>query len=309
MTARQMTAVSGPFASKLLALALCLTPFLAEAQVPQAIPVTLLAQAPVVDGKLTEWGSGGWITVAVKPALDAAARAEHGLGADDDKNRTGKLNVQIKAGVSGGRVFVALKYPDSAADTAHRVWQWRNDKYQEGKEREDMLALRFHMTGDFDRSMLSSKTYTADVWLWSAARTNSGGIADDFMHTMTTAMLDNAAEYALPGGATVYIRKQRDAGSAPFKALPKPKENKGEKAPSFELTKATGSAADVAAKGDWAAGHWNLEFSRALNTGHADDVTFKPGQKVLGQIAVFNQGFSEHKSVSEPLLFDFSTVK
>jgi hypothetical protein len=46
-----------------------------------------------------------------------------------------------------------------------------------------------------------------------------------------------------------------------------------------------------------------------LNTGNADDVVFVAGQKLLGQIAVFNQGYSEHKSVSEPLLFDFSAVK
>jgi hypothetical protein len=91
--------------------------------------------------------------------------------------------------------------------------------------------------------------------------------------------------------------------------MPKPKENKGEIIQSFEITPSSGSAADVAAKGRWKAGHWQLEFSRALNTGNADDVVFKPGQKILGQIAVFNQGYAEHKSVSEPLLFDFSAIK
>jgi len=65
----------------------------------------------------------------------------------------------------------------------------------------------------------------------------------------------------------------------------------------------------VAAKGEWSSGHWHVEFGRAMNTAHPDDAVFKTGLKLLGQIAVFNQGYSEHKSISEPLLFDFSAVK
>ena len=46
-----------------------------------------------------------------------------------------------------------------------------------------------------------------------------------------------------------------------------------------------------------------LELARALDTGHADDVRFFAGQEITGQIAVFNRGGGQHKSVSEPLLF------
>jgi hypothetical protein len=49
-------------------------------------------------------------------------------------------------------------------------------------------------------------------------------------------------------------------------------------------------------------------MSRALLTGNADDAGFKPGQKLLGQIAVFNRSSDEHKSISEPLLFDFGAI-
>lgn len=294
--------------SRLLA-ALLLSPCLAWAQAPQVVPVTALPQAPKVDGSLGEWGSDGWVKVPVKPALDRAEREKFGMSPDEDKNQTGSLTVQLKAGVNGGRFYVAVKYPDDAADTAHKNWEWRNEKYLEGKQREDMFAIRFHMAGDFDRTMLTTKDYKADVWLWSAARTNPTGIAEDQVHHMTTAMTENAAEYSLPGGKTVYIRKQRDAGTAPYKMLPRPKENKGDKLPSFENLTPAGSAADVAAKGEWAKGHWQIEFGRALTTGTADDASFKPNEKLLGQIAVFNKGYSEHKSISEPLLFDFSAVK
>ena len=288
---------------------LLLAPFAVLAQATLVIPVLSLPQVPKVDGNLADWGSDGWVKLAIKPALEKADRTKYAMEPDDDKNQTGSLTLQIKAGVNNGRFYLALKYPDAAADTVYRMWEWRGDKYAEGKQREDMLALRFHMEGEFDRTMLSPKDYKVDVWLWSAARTNHAGIAEDMTHHVTTRMLENSAEYTLPDGRTVYLRKQRDAGSPPYKMLPRPKENKGEKVSTFEPVQPSGSAADVAAKGEWKAGYWSIEFARALATGQADDVAFKSGQKIIGQIAVFNKGFSEHKSISEPLMFDFSGVK
>lgn len=279
------------------------------AQAPLPIPVVNLGAEPKIDGNLGEWGSAGWIRVPVAPALEKADRAKYGLDPNDDRNQTGSLTVQLKAGVYGSRLFVALKYPDSTEDAASRHWEWRNDKYVEGKTREDMFALRFHMSGDFDKTMLSTREYRADVWLWSAARTNPGGLAEDMTQLVTTRMIEDAAEYEPADKKTIYIKKSRDAGNAPYKLLPRPKEHRGDKLPSFETSTATGSAADVAARGRWTAGHWQLEFARALATGNADDAAFKPGQKILGQIAVFNQGYAEHKSVSDLLLFDFSAVK
>lgn len=296
---------------RFFATAFCLLPLAAPAQVaaPQVIAVQPLAKAPKIDGKLADWGGAGWTRVAIKPALAKSERAKYGMDPEDDHNQTGSLSLELKVGVSGGRVYVALRYPDAAADTEHRTWQWRGDKYAEGKQREDMLALRFHLDGNFDRSMLSRQDYQVDVWQWSAARTNPGGIAEDAFHRMGTALQEDAAEYTPPDGRTIYIKKQRDAGTAPYRMLPRPKENRGEQLPSFEPASAAGSAADVAAKGEWKAGFWHLEFGRALDTGHADDAAFKRGQKILGQIAVFNKGYAEHKSVSEPLLFDFAAIR
>jgi hypothetical protein len=279
------------------------------AEPPLAVPVTPLGTAPTIDGDLDEWGKTGWIKVAVAPALSKADRAKYSLDPNDDKNQTGKLTVLLKAATVGDRFFVAMKYPDSSEDTISKPWELRGDKYVEGKQREDMFAIRFHMKGNFDRSMLSTNDYTVDVWLWSAAHTNPGGVAEDMMHHITTNMLDSAAEYESPDKKTIFIKKTRDEGTPSYKRLPKPKANKGDKLPSFELTTSSGSAADVAAKGRWKAGYWQLEFSRALNTGNADDVAFKLGEKTLGQIAVFNQGYAEHKSVSEPLMFDFQAPK
>lgn len=284
-------------------------PFYAHAQAPQTVPVPALPNVPKVDGDLGEWGTGGWIKVPVKPALERDERAKYGLEPAGDRNVTGSLTVEMKAGVAAGRLFVAFRYPDDAPDAVHKEWAWRGEKYRRETQHEDMFALRFHLAGDFDRSMLATKEYKVDVWLWSAARTNPAGIAEDMSHHVTTRMLESAAEYPLKDGPVVYVAKRRDEGSAPYEMLPRPKENKGERLPSFAAATASGSAADVAAKGVWKAGYWHLEFSRALNTGNADDAMLKTGDRATGQIAVFNRGSGEHKSISEPLVFDFSPAK
>lgn len=297
-----------PLRLLLAATAIVLSP-IANAAPPQLVAVTPLAAAPKIDGDFGDWGGGTWIPVAIKPALDKAERSKHGLNPADDRNVTGNLTVQIKAGVHQGRFYLAMRYPDDHEDREYRGWDWRGDRYVEGKKLDDMASVRFHMTGEFDRTMLSAKEYQVDVWLWSAARSDRSGTADDFQHTISTRMQDEAAEYTLPGGQTVYIKKNRDAGTPSTKALPRPRENKGERVPSFEIQKPSGSVADVTARGVWKNGVWQLEFARALNTGNPDDRAFAPGQKVTAQIAVFNRGNAENKSVSEPLTLDFSAIR
>lgn len=272
---------------------------------PQALRVHALAAVPKVDGDLADWGPDGWTAVRVKPALERKERARYGLEEGDDHNQTGTLTVQLKAGVAAGRFYLAVRWPDATEDKDAGGWDWNGSKYAPGRKRDDMFAVRFHLAGDFDRSMLSGKDYKVDLWLWSAARTNPTGVADDGHHAFTTRLTEDAAEYALPDGRTVYIKRHRDGGTPTWRALPAPRERQAERAPSFESQKASGSAADVAAVGRWSGGHWQLEFGRALSTGNADDAVFKPGLRLLGQIAVFNRGWVEHKSVSEPLQFEF----
>jgi len=275
-------------------------------QTPQTIPVARLSAAPALDGSLGDWPKDGWSSVKVVPSVPVADRAKFGLD-PEDRNVTGTLTVELRAGVFDGRVYLAARWPDDAADTDYKGWEWLGGKYVEGKRRDDMFAVRFHLKGDYDHSMLSAKSYVADVWLWSAARTNPMGYAEDWTHQVSTRMIDDAAEYEVKGVGVVYIKKLRDAGTSVYKALPRPKEKTAEKTPSFELVKTpSGSVADVTAKGRWSGGKWSLEMSRKLDTGHPDDAIFGSGTKLLGQIAVFNRGSDEHKSVSEPLLFDFS---
>lgn len=292
-----------------LALALSWPVFATAAAPPQVIPVSSLSIPPQVDGDLKDWAQDGWISVSSRPAVEPQNRAKLGLSAED-RNQTGWITVRVKAGVYGDRFYLAVRWPDESANIEYGGWELRGNRYFDRRQREDMFAVRFHMEGNFDRSMLSSKTYKVDTWLWSAARTNPAGLAEDMTQTVSTKPIEQAAEYEVQGIGTVYIKKIRDAGNPIYRMIRPPQPAAVPQAPSFELTgNASGSMADVAAKGVWQDKHWHLELSRKLDTGNADDVVFRPGQKLLGQIAVFNRGYDEHKSVSEPLYFDFAAIK
>ncbi|MBI2313117.1 MAG: hypothetical protein HYU77_11515 [Betaproteobacteria bacterium] len=296
------------FAGSLAGLVLLLTPALAGAQGPQVIPVAPLAGAPSVDGDLREWG-GGWAKIPLKPAVEKGERPKLGLD-PEDRNLTGSITVELKAGVAGGRIYIAVRWPDDAADAEFRPWEWKGTRYAEANKRDDMFALRFPLEGEFDRSMLSGKSYRVDVWLWSAGRSNAAGLAEDMVHDISTRMLENAAEYEVQGVGTVYIKKRRDAGRPIYRNLRPPQEKGAERIPSVELTgSAAGSLADVAARGVWKNGYWNLELSRKLDTGHSDDVVLRAGQKINAQIAVFNRAADENKSVSEIFVLDLAAVK
>ncbi len=49
-----------------------------------------------------------------------------------------------------------------------------------------------------------------------------------------------------------------------------------------------GSAADVRAKGAWAAGKWTLEFARKLDTGNPDDTRFDIARAYKFAVGVHN---------------------
>ncbi|MBF0610674.1 MAG: hypothetical protein G8345_07510 [Magnetococcales bacterium] len=260
------------------------------------VPVNKLAAPPVVDGKADEWGKEGWQKVLVKPAL------EH-----DEQNNTGELEVSVKTGVAGDRFFMVASWPDEGEDRTYKTWKWSGNKYKRGKERDDMLAIRFHMDGEYDKCMLAPNTYRVDVWVWSAGRSDLAGFAEDFVHLISTKPLEESAEYTLPGTNTmVYIQKPRDEGN-PMYEYTQPTSKEGEDYPGVKLTNAgSGSLMDVTAKGVWANGKWTVELSRKLDTGHKDDVSFLPARTIKSALAVFNKGYGEHKSTTAELVLDFS---
>jgi len=273
----------------------------AEMAPPQVIKVPMLTSAPTIDGDLSDWGAH-WSVVPIHSAIK-----------DDDKNRTGSIEVQVQYGVVGDEIYFAARWPDPTEDREYKQWSWKKSKksYTRGKERDDMFAVRFDMAGDFRTCMLEKANYDVDVWLWSAGRSDAQNYATDMWHRISFDMLESAAEYELDDGTIIYISKSADDGRAGFEnSKPNRKKFVGDLLPGVDMIgTALGSIGDVAAKGVWQAGFWQLEMRRKLNTGNPDDVSLAGRDMIRSQLAVFDQSFAEHKSVSGELQLDLSPFK
>ncbi len=271
---------------------LCAT--VVNANPPKEMVVDMLRYQPTIDGNLSEWPPATFKIIRIRPAVK-----------DDKKNTTGKMTVELSAGIYANFIYFAARWPDKTANTDFRPWVWRDNKYKRSKKRDDMFALRFAMAGKYDKSMLTDAEYETDVWVWSAGRSNLAGYATDYKHVISLEPIEDAPEYKTEGGNTVYIDRLKDRGSIAYKTF-RPEKNikSATKVPSIEISEnSAGSIADVKAKGVWQSGFWHLEMVRKLDTGYDDDRRLERGQTVLGQIAVFNHANEEHKSISEPIIF------
>jgi hypothetical protein len=286
----------------ILTFSLQLFSFLAQAEESQdpAIVVNLgsLSQAPIIDGEISEWGNDEWSTLILKPAMKK-----------NEKKLPEALNVELKTAIVGDMFYVAVKWPDAEANLEYKNWVWRMNKYKRDKKKDDMFALRFDMGGDYNQCMISKSDYKVDVWLWSSGRSNLTDYAEDMNHHMSTRLIENAAEYEFKREdgtmATIYIKKRKDSGKAPYKnARIKRKKKIGKKINSIKLVdKPSGSVIDVKAKGKWLDGFWTLEMARKLDTANKDDVVLSGRDAIKGAVAVFNHNSSEHKNNSNTLLF------
>ncbi|WP_210395517.1 ethylbenzene dehydrogenase-related protein [Motiliproteus sediminis] len=273
----------------------------AEMAAPRDLVVQKMTTAPVIDGNLSEWGSA-WELIPVDEAIEG-----------DNKNRLGKVDVELQVAVAGDEIFVAARWPDKSESRAYKPWSWKKarKRYSRGKDRDDMFALRFDMGGDFRTCMIEKANYDVDVWLWSAGRSDQVNYATDGWHRISFELQMDAAEYEMDDGTVIYIKKQSDEGQAGFENnKPKRKEFEGDELPGVELVgEPRGSIGDVAAKGVWKDGYWHLEMKRKLDTGHSDDVSLAGIDSIRSQIGVFDQGFAEHKSVSGELRLDFTQAR
>ncbi len=271
-------------------------PQLKPAQMPEAITIAvpLLTADPAAAGQLSEWIALGGkpVSIPIRPALEV-----------DPENHTGNIVVELVTGVFGDRFHVFARWPDNAPDIRFHPWRWRGSAYEmDKKQLDDVFAMRFQLSGDYDACMLSKNDYRVDVWAWTAGRSNAAGLAEDRFHIISHKRLDDAAEVSSPYG-TIYIADRLDAGEPIYTVMDRPpKEKQGTMLSSILLTgKASGSSADVSAHGEWKDGFWNLHMSRLLNTGHDDDAVFGRGATIASAIAVFNHSTEEHKSVSGTL--------
>lgn len=259
----------------------------------QVVPIAPLAAAPVVDGMGSEWSAVNGVEIALRKI-----RAEHKTEVD---------SITVKGGVFGDRIYFYLSWKDSTENVEHKpfVWDEQQGRYLQSTELEDRLALQFAMSGDYTTDWLSGNSFTADMWHWKAFRSNTLGLAHDKQTIISDKKLLRSYEGHTPQGVPVYIRRPSDSGDRLYRSQ-RYRERQEEKMSKYAMsTDPQGSIADIKAKGVWREGDWHLEISRKLNTRHADDVIFQPGQSVRGGIAVFDGTGDDDHRVSDTLIFQF----
>jgi hypothetical protein len=256
-----------------------------------SLQVSAADNAPTIDGDLSDWKTADFTALSITSAIE-----------DDADNAIGDASIDVAMQVIGDRIYMAVRWPDPTMSDNYRPYEWKVNRYKRGKQRDDLLAVRFSLSDAFDRSMLTTIDYEVDVWVWSAGRSNLIGFADDYKHHISTQHIQDAAEYELPDGTIVYIDRSTDTGEFGYGTQkPESSVKTTQKVDSVSIEGPnTGSLGDVIAKGQWHDGYWTVELSRLRDTQHADDRALLAGDQVITQFAVFDENNAEHKSVSEP---------
>lgn len=261
-------------------------------QSPEQPPQLICAavdQAPTLDGSADDaaWASATPITVTLTRPIEP--------------NKGATTKATLRCVRTDREIYFLVEWDDPTQDVSHKSWVWNAQKnaYEEGPDREDMFALAFEHTGEFNPDMLAGVESVWDVWHWKAFRTNPQGYAMDKTHgymRSTPPTESKAKEHIARDGSPVWIARPEDAGDTVETKQPAPTSHQGDRVPQYIPGKPTGSAADVKAKGAWrkvegsAGGRWTLELSRKLDTGNAgDDTAFEVGETYKMAVSAFDR--------------------
>lgn len=262
-----------------------------ELSAKQIIQVKKLSFRPTLNGSFKGWGAVSAVNIPLKSLT----------------NKPAVTMVSVKAGVYEKEVFFLFRWKDSTKDVLHKPYVWSSAKgaYVKGSQREDRFAVQFAMEGDYTTDWFSGNSFKADMWHWKAYRTNPNGLAHDKMTIVSTQPVKRAYKGKAKNGKTVYLRRPSDKGSKLYKTTRYAKKEKNIM-PKYIIAKnASGSIADVKAKGVWKNGEWTLLLKRKLNTGNSDDVVLSKGRAVAGGIAVFDHAGNDRHDFSDTLVFQF----
>lgn len=258
-----------------------------------------------LQGSTTETGRGASRLVSVpapaEPRLDGQGDDTAWKGAPEvqlvalrplEPSVGASTTVVIRSVHTADRIFFLVSWEDPTEDLMHKPWVWSEAKssYEEGPQREDMMALAFEHTGTFTGDMLEPADAIWDVWHWKAARTNPQDFAMDKTHRYSREKPEGKANsHTARDGKPIWIARPEDGGDSVERKQPAPSSRGEDLVPQFLPGTPTGSAADVAAKGTWKEGRWTIELSRLLVTGNADDSPFEVGKTLAMGIATFDR--------------------
>ncbi len=214
------------------------------------------------------------------------------------------ISLTLKTLHTKEKIFFLVSFPDHDESRTHKSWTWDNGRkiYTVGHDIEDIFVFKWNLTkGISDLSIYSDTSSRSDVWFWKACRTDPVGFADDKMHILSHARIEDARELTSKSGTTSYLMRKEDSGRRAYRTN-MPVEYKADTLPRFINQKPSGSRADVTAKGNWRKGVWTIEFSRSLLTGNKDDVQFSTKAEYLFGVSRYEiAGRAKNQKLSQPL--------
>lgn len=242
-----------------------------------------------IDGTLeAAWKSAPVKTVWLKQGIDG----------------TPGVPVFMRAMYDGDYIYISAQWPDLNEDSMPKryVWNEAGQTYEPSSNAEDMFAIAFQLKGELQASMLTTKSYEADVWHWKAGRGNAVGYADDKRNIISDKPIPGVRAHAMDlyDGSQCWIGRPADSGSGAYNKATPPREFVSDFVAAYNQVKPSGSRADVEAKGFHHDGkHWTLEFKRKLNTGTDDDVVFREHRDLPLTIAMWNDSRDMDHEYSE----------
>jgi hypothetical protein len=251
-----------------------------------------VSKLPTIDGKADDeaWKTAKEVVVKI----------------DQPDEETPKKTISIKAVHDGDSICFLLVWADADRNDQHAPFVWKDTGYEADEEKvEDACTLGFELEGKFDSDMKAGIESRWDVWEWGAARTNPSGYALDrthvYSHTAPAPPL-KARRLTTRDGGQIYFSHPIDEGTPCYTKIEAPAAKGAPMVPQYPSQKPSGSAGDVQAKGDWANGHWTVEFKRKLNTGHKDDTAFVVGKPCSFAVATFDKSEKGDHDVSKPIV-------
>ncbi len=255
-----------------------------NANASQALIASTAPQEITLDGNTADWDGVAGIMVPLS-------------------GKGGVNSVEMRAAIKDGRIYVLAIWDDSSQNILHKPYKWNEGagEYKKDKQKEDRFALSLRMSGTFSASKIDGSPFEADVWHWKASRSNPAGIAHDKMWKVSKKPFEKAKEWPTPNGGVVYLARISDEGDRLYKPV-KYSVKRDDIMSRYEVNlTASGSIADVQAKGVWRNGRWYLEMARDLDTGHSDDAAIPASGSIEIAVAAFNNVDGRKHSVSEVL--------
>ena len=204
-------------------------------------------------------------------------------------DRSSQRSIQLRAVYTQTHLYILATYPDKSENRTHRSYVYHEAEgiYRPANDREDVFVLKWSMDesrAHLDLSLLTP--HRADIWYWKAFRTDPQGYADDKIQTLSMTAIENSRIINKGDTGPLYLLRVGDAGRSSYKESI-PFEYAGNALPRYTSRPPQGSRADVRAKGVWIEETWTLEFGRALDTTHDDDVIFSTDKTYLFGVSCY----------------------